>query len=282
MTQVHKEFELVGEEFKRKLESLGEEQREMMHDSGKTLQAFLETIQHKQNESNEKSQALDEQRQQALTDTMGRISEQFNQFNLVGEKNTQAAENVVRQQQSVTENIEKVSNNLLTFAGMIEGVTEQLKGAAKEIKEGNQGLAKSSELMANTVSEASQSNIRVSQSNLETKNQLERLLDVIETSRNSAQEISNQLLSSAEAGKEIFNALQSHQQAYQDALKKHVEELAEQLSGSLEQYALKVKEQTHQRMYAWNEETIQYTGAMQGVVSAMQELVDDMDNKRTP
>jgi len=269
-------LEQVIKKFMADFGQAGSEQGQMMRESVQSLQELLKKMESDQERSIKRSDSLEEKRQQVLVDAIEQISKQFNQFNLVGEKNTQAAESVVRQQEDVTKNVQKVSDDLLTFAGMIEEVSGQLSEAAKEIKQGNQELAKTSQVMAGAVSDAAKSNERVSQSNEETSQKLRGLLDKIESSRASAEEISAQLRSSAEAGAATFNALKEHQEGYRDALSEHVKELGEQLATVLQQYAIEVENQTHDRMSAWDQETIKYTGAMQGVVNAMQEAVAEM------
>jgi len=269
-------LEQVIKNFMEKFGQAGAEQGQMMRDSAKSLQELLAKMKLDQDGAMERSELLDENRQKALVGAIEQISEQFNQFNLVGEKNTEVAENVVHQQKSVTETVQKVSDDLLTFAGMIEEVTGQLGNAAKEIKEGNQELAKTSKTLAGAMVDAVRANEQVSKSNQETSQKLQGLLDKIELSRASAEEISTQLRASAEAGEASFNALEKHQEEYRDALREHVKELGDQLSTALERYASEVSNQTHDRMSAWDEETIKYTGAMQGVVNAMQEAVGEM------
>jgi len=274
-------IEKVIHSFMEQFGQAGAEQGQMMRDSAQNLQELMEQIKQDQAKSMQRSEALDEKRQQALADAIEQISEQFHQFKSVGEQNTQAAEGVVQQQKDVTESVQKVSDDFLAFAGIIEDVSGQLSEAAKEIKEGNQELAKTSQIMAGTVSDAARSNERVSQSNQETSQRLQGLLDKIESSRASAEEITIQLRASAEAGKGTFEELKQHQEGYRNALNNHVKELEEQLSKILERYATEVKDQTHNRLQAWDQETNNYTTAMQGVLSVMQNLVDDMDNQRT-
>jgi len=269
-------LEQVVQNFMNEFGKAGAEQGQMMRESAQSLQELLGKMKFDQDRAMERSNSLDEKREQALIDSIEQISEQFNQFKLVGERNTQAAESVVHQQKGVTETVQKVSDDLLTFAGMIEEVSGQLSEAAKEIKEGNQELAKTSQLMAGAVSDAARSNERVSQSNQEASQKLQLLLDKIKESRDSAEHISSQLRASAEAGEATFSALKEHQEGYRDALNEHVKELGEQLSTALERYASEVSNQTHDRMSAWDKETIKYTGAMQGVVNAMQEAVGEM------
>jgi len=269
-------LEQVVTNFMDKFGQAGAEQGQMMRESAQSLQELLDKMKLDQERSIERSDSLDEKRQQALVSAIEQISEQFNQFKLIGERNTQAAESVVDQQKGVTETVQKVSDDLLRFAGMIGEVSRQLGEAAKEIKEGNQELAKTSQVMAGTVSDAAKSNERVSQSNEETSQGLQLLLDKIKESRDSAEHISTQLRASAEAGETTFSALKEHQEGYRNALNEHVKELGEQLSTALERYASEVSNQTHDRMTAWDKETRKYTGAMQGVVNAMQETVAEM------
>jgi len=270
----------VVEEISEKFNQTGAEYSLMMQHSAQNLQSLIEQTKQEQIQALQRSEALDKQRQQALVGAVRKISELFNQFNLVSKQNTQVAENVVKQQQKVTESIQEVSTDLQIFAERIEVVTEQLGMSAKEIKEGNQALSNTSKVMANAVSNAAISNEQVSQSNQQTNQELQNLLNRIESSRVSAEEITAQLYASAEAGKDIFEELKHHQVGYRDALNNHVQELNRHLSEALERYANEVKEQTHERMNAWNQETLKYTTAMQGVVQGMNELVNEWDEHR--
>jgi FtsZ-binding cell division protein ZapB len=273
-------LEQVVQNFMEKFGQAGAEQGQMMRESAQSLQELLDRMKQSQEGTVERSEALDEKRQQIFVAFIKQMSEQFKQFKLTGEQNNQAAESVIVQQQNVTDSVQSVTGDLLTFAGVLEEVSGQLGDAAKEIKDGNQELAKTSQIMAGAMSDAARSNERVSQSNVETSQQLRGLLGQVEESRASAETISTQLRSAAEAGKTTFDELKHHQAGYRDALNNHVKELEEQLSNVLERYATKVTDQTHHRMQAWDEETNKYTSAMQGIVSVMQELVDEIDSKK--
>ncbi len=258
----------------------GAEQGQMMRDAAGSLKVFIEEMKKEHTESIRTSTALDAKRQKLLTYTIQKISDHMESFKEAVDTNREATSFVVKQQVEVVQSLNKVCNDLLTFSSVIKNISSQLAESVHGLSKENEKLNEASQFMAGAVSDAAQSNELVSQSNQKTSQELQILLDKIESSRVSAEEIANQLRASAEAGKDTFEELKSHQEGYRDALNNHVKELNTQLSGVLEHYATEVREQIHDRMNTWDQESRSYTTAMQGVVHSMAELVNERDERR--
>ncbi|MDX8384850.1 MAG: anti-phage ZorAB system protein ZorA, partial [Ghiorsea sp.] len=276
ITQISKQFNMAAQGFSDRFEQASAVQKQTMDESANKVQEILSRLDNKQQESAERLAEMDQNRERVLKIMIHRLTEQLQQFQLAGKENSQSIENILHQQRALTQSVEKVTDNLTSFASEIEGVTGQLSAAAGEINNGNKILAQSCTSMADAITGAALSNEKVSKSNQATHQELRSLLKKVDESRESAQRIAQRLQVSAQTGDSIFTSLKEHQEGYREALNNHVKELEKQMSNILEQYAKTVSEQTHDRMGAWDRETIKYTDAMRGIVNVMQETVDDM------
>jgi len=269
------------------LNKLSESTHEMLSMFNKSI-GSLEQVNHRvleeanaQMKGLQHQQALENKKQsEVMSQNSQTILENIATFNHINKQNADIGSSTVVQQQSLLASFKMVSDKFETLAITVTDVFSQLHEAAEETKRSNTELSSTNVFLSDTIAKASQENIQVSEQNSMLLSSFKELVDQVDSSRVSAEKIVGDIHESATFGKETFQHLQEHQEGYRQALTQHVEGLTDQLSHTLGKYLDNVSSQTSDRMRAWDSETMKYTESMQGVVSVMQELVDDMDSKR--
>ena len=121
---------------------------------------------------------------------------------------------------------------------------------------------------------------KTSQQNAVVAESLQSTLAGLEKLKSSLADISDDIRLGAENADTASREFSANHARYRQEMQDTIGVLHEQLSDLLSNYAKQVQDQTAHRMEEWNRHTQEYATGMMGVVTVMQELVDDMDHRR--
>lgn len=266
----------------------GDRQRELMNqasdrindvvtDWGNEMTGFLSGLEEKQ----QKNEEFEEKRQVAFENTLEELEKKqtylSSKISDVAKENIDATKDVVSQAQKLGEGISQTQESIVSLSDNMKSVSENLTLSADALENGYKQVADTNRTLATATNEATQANTSLAEQNKLTSQQLNNMIEEIRGLRDKYQSAAETLNDSSRNANEIFGSLKEHQEGYRDSLDKHVKSLNDQLSSMLDDYTRRVQAQTSDRLNAWDKETLKYTNSMQGIVNAMQELIDGID-----
>ncbi len=173
--------------------------------------------------------------------------------------------------ESIAEN-KMASDRMNDAAAAMASSVENIKSFGAYLKQAADNLSKS---ISNVVTETG---------NLSNQNQL--ALQQLNEYRNQMlsdsakfDEVAKRLSGTVDKAGNAFDNLTRHQQEYLTALKGNVQELSEQMSNLLSEYANQANAQTAQHLKVWAEGTTQYASQMNTAMQSLASIVDDIEVK---
>jgi len=177
------------------------------------------------------------------------------------------------------ESFETLSNSHADAAKAMQQSSVDMKSSSNQL-----GLLSTNikETTSQLSSQLTMMNDEVLQAVEENKNNLvmtERLAMNLENIQGQMETTASTMDKAAEKAGQGLSAVDGHFSQLMTSLESHVESLNKQVTGLLDQYASRVKDQTVDRMTTWNEETASYIGAMTDAVRTINAVVDEIDGK---
>ena len=192
----------------------------------------------------------------------------------------QSVKVVVQQASVLNEAVQRSQAGFNHAAENIVVASQQMEQASVNLHKGQQEVARATESISGTLDLAISAVAEVSQENTLVAKGLQTTLSSLEKLQSSLSDLGGEIRIGSENADSASRELSSNHARYRQEMQEAIGSLHEQLGHLLNGYAKNVQDQTSHRMEEWNRHTQEYVTGMQGVVSVMQELVDDMDSRR--
>lgn len=192
----------------------------------------------------------------------------------------QSVNAVVQQAAALNDGVQRNQAGLNKVADSVITASQHMEQTSANLQRGHQEVARATDGLSGTLSLATSAVTKTSQQNSSVAEGLQGTLSGLEALKSSIQEISNDIRKGAENADNASRELSSNHARYRQEMQDTIGSLHEQLGILLNNYAKQVQDQTSHRMEEWNRHTQDYVSGMRGVVNVMQELVDDMENRR--
>lgn len=252
---------------------------EMMDKNAKVM-AGLEEMMRGHTEAQEKHDA---ERRKQLDDQVEKF--QGSQAELTGgikdmvESNQAQNVQVVERIGALLESFQTLSNSHAEASKAMQQSSTDMKSSSNQLGLLSTNLKDTSETLSSQLTEM---NAKVLQAVEENKNNLvmtEKLALQLENIQGSLETTASTMDKAAEKAENGLTAVDRHFAQLMTSLESHIDSLNKQVTGLLDEYATKVKDQTVDRMTTWNEETASYIGAMTEAVRTINAVVDEIDGK---
>ncbi|MGO1562678.1 MAG: anti-phage ZorAB system protein ZorA [Actinomycetaceae bacterium] len=188
-----------------------------------------------------------------------------------------------RQSELIVTALEPAVEAFSTSAEHMSGSTSSLEASANKLEGMSEQIGRSSEHFAGALEGAHESLVNVSSTQVEVARLLGEQVESIEASGAVSKEVAAGLQGMADTQSEGFEKLRATQEEFLEGLRAKVGELDEQMSAWLAAYAVKVTDQTEDRMQVWNTQTFQFTSNMvqaaEGIQGAVGELGEAFNDK---
>ena len=253
---------------------------ESMEKASSINDSFAQKMQHRMAELAAQEKERDELIKVQIEDMQTNVAFLIEDMRKAMEGHIQSVKAVVQQASALNDGIQRNQSGLNNATENLITVSHQMEKASEHLHKGHQEIARATDGIAGTLSLATSAVTKTSQQNALVAEGLQSTLESLETLSNSLDEISEDIRIGAENADNASREFSSNHARYRQEMQDTISRLHEQLGDLLSGYAKQVQDQTSHRMEEWNRHTQEYVNGMQGVVSVMQELVDDMDNRR--
>lgn len=169
--------------------------------------------------------------------------------------------------------LNNAAEHITTASSQMEQVSENLHRSYQEVARATDGISGTLSMTASAITESSHQNTEVAEG-------LKNTLAGLENLQTALQVVSDDIRIGGENADSASRELATNHARYRQEMEGAIGTLHKQLGDLLHAYAKQVQDQTAHRMEEWNRHTQEYVNGMTSVVSVMQELVDDMDNRQ--
>ncbi len=241
---------------------------------------FTKTVQERINGLVAQDQQRDKAIRSQLEDMQSTMALLVDDMRQAMEGHMQSVKAVVQQAQVLNEGVHRNQLGLNSAAENIVAASEQMELTSENLYRSHQEVARATDGISGTLSMATSAVTKTSQQNAVVAESLQSTLVGLEKLKSSLADISDDMRLGAENADNASRELSANHARYRQEMQDTIGVLHEQLSDLLSNYAKQVQDQTSHRMEEWNRHTQEYATGMMGVVTVMQELVDDMDHRR--
>lgn len=266
-----REQELIGH-ISRQVDSLvahAQQQAEKITQAtGDQLANINGLIQQAQTKQSERDAALGHQFEQTIADIKAAMQNQLaaTQSLLDGSKQLQA--DLANNSQS----LQKLSSSIF------EGASE-LSRSTNSLKEYGAMLQQASTKLSTSISEASQSTAGLADENRKAAESVGVVRDQIQTAIGTMEKTVRDLDQMVVLAEGAFQNLEQHQNSYLATLKENIQQLADQGTQLLSDYAEQANGQTKNHLKIWAESTVEYAEKMNAAMIALSNVVDEIETK---
>lgn len=266
-----REQELIGH-ISRQVDSLvahAQQQAEKITQAtGEQLANINGQIQQAQVKQSERDAALGNQFEQTIADIKAAMQNQLaaTQSLLDGSKQLQV--DLANNSQS----LQKLSSSIFEGASELSRSTSSLKEYAAILQQASIKLSTS-------ISEASQSTAGLAEENRKASETVGVVRDQIQTAIGTMERTVHDLDRMVSLAEGAFQNLEQHQNSYLASLKENIQELADQGTKLLSDYAEQANGQTKNHLKIWAESTSEYAAQMNNAVNALSNVVDEIETK---
>ncbi|MAQ99725.1 MAG: hypothetical protein CMI00_04220 [Oceanospirillaceae bacterium] len=266
-----REQELIGH-ISRQVDSLvvhAQQQAEKITQAtGDQLTNINGLIQQAQAKQSERDAALGNQFEQTIEDIRAAMQNQVaaTQSLLDGSKQLQV------DLASNSQNLQKLSSSIF------EGANE-LSRSTNSLKEYGAMLQQASTKLSVSITEASQSTAGLAEENRKAAESVSVVRDQIQTAIGTMEKTVRDLDRVVVLADGAFQNMEEHQNSYLATLKENIQELADQGTQLLSDYAEQANGQTKNHLKIWAESTSEYAAQMNNAVNALSSVVDEIETK---
>ena len=192
----------------------------------------------------------------------------------------QVHEDIIGQLRSIQDGYDKSLDAQQSASEAIRNAATQMREVSTQIEHLGASLQQSAaELGENVGAAASQTKEVAAQSERISEN-LGRLSDEYKEISETIASVVEKLDTASRHAKEGFEAVDSNLDKFRQQLARQVQELEDQMSKLMLEFAERVKTTTADRMNQWNQQTSKYTSDMTNAVQALAGVVDEIEQKR--
>ncbi len=268
------------------LESFTNKLEDRIGDIAKTNAEVMESVKTALSGQIEQQQGREVARQRILHD-------QLKTFQTSQESISNSISGVLQSQKAQSDDLASSMSNLIDrFEGLSdshESATQAMQLASSEMKSSANQLGMLSVNLKNTLTELAQklndaiNNVeRLTSNNESVVESLSVVGMELKTSGDSIRSASESLNLAAQTAESGLNAVNSHFNDLGESLKQHIEQVEVKVAELLNEYSLRVQNQTSDRMNHWNEQTNSYVSAMSDAINLLSGVVDEIEGKVSP
>ncbi|MFT6857889.1 MAG: hypothetical protein ACI9NA_000304 [Gammaproteobacteria bacterium] len=225
-------------------------------------------IQQAQTKQSERDAALGNQFEHTIADIKAAMQNQVaaTQSLLDGSKQLQV------DLASTSQNLQKLSSSILDGAN-------ELSRSTNSLKEYGAMLQQASTKLSTSIAEASQSTAGLADENRKAAESVGVVRDQIQIAIGTMEKTVRDLDRMVVLAEGTFQNLEQHQNSYLATLKENIQELADQGTQLLSDYAEQANGQTKNHLKIWAESTSEYAAQMNNAVNALSSVVDEIETK---
>lgn len=191
----------------------------------------------------------------------------------------EATQNLLSDSRQQQEDMANNSQSLQRLASSIhEGATE-LARSTTYLKEYGATLQQASAKLSTSILSASESTEYLASENHKAAESVSTVRDQIQTAITTMERTIGNLDQMAQLADGSFKALEQHQNSYLATLKENIEELAEQGTRLLSDYAEQANGQTRDHLKIWAQSANDYAAQMNNAANALSSVVDEIETK---
>lgn len=195
------------------------------------------------------------------------------------DRQTTASNSLIEQGKVLQQQVEASQSGIETLAqGINEGASE-LRSAANQLKEYGEGVRNSSQQLSGVIQEAARSTADLASENQRSATAVGQIHQQISSDIDALKGVVEKLDAVVQTADSTFGHLEEHQKRYLAALQENVEELAEQGSQLLSDYAEQANAQTSEHLNLWAQHTTAYAEQMNEAARALSTVVDEIEDK---
>ena len=266
---------------RRELTLKAEETRQasLMNQLGDFLKTQNAGVQEAMDQSSRMNDAMMEQLNRRIEELAEQDKHRNESFLEQTDNQNLAAKTILDEARALNHSVEQMQNGLNKATDSLFKTGSELNLAAGRLQQGYEQVAHSNDALAGNIAMVTNANVQTAKQVDQVTENLHMIMETCEELQEALSTVSEQVRSGAEISTRSARDLVHHHEQYREQMTGTIEHLHEQLSELLEDYGRKVNDQTADRMQEWNKHTREYTNAMSGVVSVMQDMVEDMDSK---
>ena len=260
----------------------GETQRRAMDEASKgvgealismnqTLTGFILNLDQNQNAAAEREQKLGKGFERAVAGMEESLERQATASNSLMEQGKVLQEQVAASQT----NIETLAQGIKEGASELHSATIQLKKYGEEVRLSSQHLG-------SVIQEAARATVNLASENQKSANAVGQLHQKISKDIEALNSVIDKLGAVVQTAGSTFAKLKEHQTSYLAALQQNVQDLAEQGSQLLKNYAEQANAQTTEHLRLWAQHTTDYAEQMNEAARALSAVVDEIEDKLGP
>lgn len=193
-----------------------------------------------------------------------------------------------QQMQEMAERHQQLLTELSSVADSAQASSQHMNSSSTQLGLLASNLREVTETFAGGMTQVSQNLEKVMAQSGGLVEQMAGQMALIERLQQGLAETTESLGQSARKAEEGFHHLSRHQQSFLEEVRREFEGLGQSLARQVESveqqaeewlkaYSREVQDQVNQRMQEWNGATLKFADGMQGVVTAMAGIVDDIE-----
>jgi len=271
------------ENFLDKVGEQGNRQREAMDAASKNVNDSLKSLDRSMSSfliNLEKSQISSAERESGLMSTMSsQITNLVDHFEKGTSGQNQSTQMLIDQgkvlQGSINESIAATSD----VGAQLKSGAAELKEASQEIKSFGSYVKSASDSFSDSLINATKSTSELALQNRNISEQMEQQREQLIDDRKLFAESIDSLQLLVSSADSSFEKMRDHQNVFLNDLKENVSELAKQMTSLLSNYSEQANSQTERHLGVWAEHTTNYAEKMNGAISALSLVVDEIEEK---
>ena len=266
-----REKELIGHISKQvdSLVSHAQQQAEKItRATGSQLGNMNQLIEQAQQKQSERDSALGKQFESAIADMQVTMQQQI-----------EAAQLLLSDGKQLHLDMANNSQNLQRLATSIMDGSTELTRSTTALKEYGATVQQASTKLSTSIQAASESTANLASENLRAAESVSKVRDQIQSAIATMQDTVGNLDRMVQLADGSFKTLEQHQNSYLATLRENIEQLADQGTKLLSNYAEQANGQTAIQLQAWAKGTTEYAETMNEAVRNLSSVVDEIETK---
>lgn len=226
---------------------------------------------------------LDSERQAQLSQSVQQFNDQNTSLNerISGLADTQASmhEQVVQQLNELYSSFTEVVSGNKQASEAILLSSKEMNSSSNQLGLLSSNVKDASVSLGDQVLKAADATVSMAERSEEVSQRISTTLSGLQDVVQSIEVVSQSFQSSSELVDKSITGIEGHLDNAMNAMKVHIYELEKQVAELLTNYSSQVSGQTTDRLREWNEQTNEFSSAMKDVVTAMSNVVDEIETK---
>tara|TARA_R110002167_G_C12702336_1_gene653719 strand:+ start:745 stop:2952 length:2208 start_codon:yes stop_codon:yes gene_type:complete len=236
--------------------------------TGSQLGNMNQLIEQAQQKQSERDSALGKQFESTIADMQVAMQQQI-----------EAARLLLSDGKQLHLDMANNSQNLQRLASSIMDGSTELTRSTTALKEYGATVQQASTRLSSSIQAASESTANLAGENLKAAESVSKVRDQIQTAITTMQQTVGNLDRMVQLADGSFKTLEQHQNSYLATLKENIEQLADQGTKLLSDYADQANGQTKEHLRIWAESANDYAAQMNNAANALSSVVDEIETK---